>query len=102
MLAAARAANPRVRVCVSAITLETLARATELLAGAGWEGFDAAQVQASRADKIGPYHLMRAQNPVFLVSAQGVAGAPEAGEEARGAASAVPFEGQGSPEGVCA
>lgn len=100
VLAAARAANPRVRVCVSAITLETLARATELLAGAGWEGFDAAQVQASRADKIGPYHLMRAQNPVFLVSAQGVADAPEAGGDVRGAAPSVPAEGQGNPKGV--
>lgn len=77
VLEVARERNPRVRVCVSAITLETLARATELLATPGWEGFDAAQVQASRADKVGPYHLMRAQNPVFLVSAHG-AGATEA------------------------
>ncbi len=71
VLEAARARNPRVRVCVSAVTLETLSRATELLAGEAWEGFEAAMVQASRADAVGSYHLMRAQNPVFLVSARG-------------------------------
>lgn len=79
----ARALNPRVRVCVSAITVETLAQATELLAGEGWEGFEVVQVQASRADKLGRYHLMRAQNPVFLMSAQaaGEVGAGEATDE---------------------
>lgn len=71
VLEVAREKNPEVRICVSAITLETLSRATELLATDGFDGFDASQVQASRAEELGPYHLMRAQNPVFLVSASG-------------------------------
>ncbi|WP_321972766.1 precorrin-6y C5,15-methyltransferase (decarboxylating) subunit CbiE [Paratractidigestivibacter sp.] len=71
VLEVVRAANPAVRVCVSAITVETLTSATQLLAQDGWEGLEVSQVQASRADVVAGYHLMRAQNPVFLVSARG-------------------------------
>lgn len=74
ILAQARAANPAVRVCVACVTLETLAEATRLLAGEGWAGFEACQISVARTDAAGSYHLMRAQNPVFLVSAVGDAG----------------------------
>ncbi len=67
----AREKNPQVRVCVSAVTLETLAAATSLLAADGWEGFEAVQVQAARAEAVAGYNMMRAQNPVFIVSAKG-------------------------------
>ena len=63
--------NPQVRVCVSAVTLETLAAATSLLASDAWEGFEAVQVQATRAESVAGYNMMRAQNPVFIVSARG-------------------------------
>lgn len=63
--------NPQVRVCVSAVTLETLAAATSLLASDAWEGFEAVQVQATRAESVAGYKMMRAQNPVFIVSARG-------------------------------
>ncbi len=67
----AREKNPQVRVCVSAVTLETLAAATSLLAADAWEGFEAVQVQATRAETVAGYNMMRAQNPVFIVSARG-------------------------------
>lgn len=66
-----REKNPQVRVCISAVTLETLAAATSLLAADGWEGFEAVQVQATRAEAVAGYNMMRAQNPVFIVSARG-------------------------------
>ena len=77
ILAAARVRNGRVRVCVTCVTLETLAEATRLLAGSGWTDFEACQVAVSRAEQAGAFHLMRAQNPVFVVSARGDAPAPD-------------------------
>ncbi len=71
VLGLAREKNPQVRVCVSAVTLETLAAATALLATDAWEGFEAVQVQATRAEAVAGYNMMRAQNPVFIVSARG-------------------------------
>lgn len=67
-------ANPRVRVCVPCVTLETLAQATELLSDGRFEGFEAVCVSISRAASAGRYHLMRALNPVHIVSAQGAMG----------------------------
>ena len=63
--------NPAVRVCVTAVTVETLGEATTILASGDWEGLEVAQVQATRAEAVAGYHLMRAQNPVFLISARG-------------------------------
>ena len=69
----ARRKNPRARFCVPCVTLETLALACELFAGEGFEGFEACQVSVARAQDVGSHHLMRAGNPVFLVSARGAA-----------------------------
>ena len=71
VLALAHDKNPEVRVCVTAVTVETLGEATTILASGDWEGLEVAQVQASRAEAVAGYHLMRAQNPVFLISARG-------------------------------
>ncbi len=74
ILDALLAANPRVRVCVPCVTLETLAQATELLSDGRFTGFEAVCVSVSRAASAGSYHLMRALNPVHIVSAQGAMG----------------------------
>lgn len=71
ILACLLRANPQVRVVVTCVTLETLAQATALLASPDFEGFEACQVSVARSDEAGAYHLMRAQNPVFVVSARG-------------------------------
>ena len=71
VLAALRAANPRVRVACTCVTLETLAQATSLLAAGGWEGFEACEVSVARTREVGGYHMMRGANPVFVVSARG-------------------------------
>lgn len=69
-------ANPTVRVCVTCITLETLNDAVRTLSQAPFTAFEACQVSASRAHAAGSYHLMKAENPVFIVTARGMGERP--------------------------
>ena len=66
--------NSQVRLCVPCVTVETLTEACALLSSSRFKGFEACQVSAARAEAVGSHHLMKAQNPVFLVSARGVGG----------------------------
>ena len=66
--------NSQVRLCVPCVTVETLTEACTLLSGSRFKGFEACQVSAVRAEAVGSHHLMKAQNPVFLVSARGAGG----------------------------
>lgn len=66
--------NSQVRLCVPCVTVETLTEACALLSGSRFKGFEACQVSAARAEAVGSHHLMKAQNPVFLVSAHGTGG----------------------------
>lgn len=63
ILEAVRQANPQARVCVSAISLETLHTAMERL-----EEAEITQISVSRSKNVGQLHLLLAQNPVFLVT----------------------------------
>lgn len=63
--------NSQVRLCVPCVTVETLTEACALLSGSRFKGFEACQVSVARAEAVGSHHLMKAQNPVFLVSARG-------------------------------
>lgn len=67
---AACAANPDVRICATAVTLETLADLLACIKRRGFAETDIVQLNVSRADELGRYHLMRAQNPVYLVTMQ--------------------------------
>ena len=62
ILEAVRCANQQARVCVSAISLETLHTAVERL-----EETEITQISVSRSKYAGQLHLLLAQNPVFLV-----------------------------------
>ena len=84
--------NSQVRLCVPCVTVETLTEACALLSGSRFKGFEACQVSAARAEAVGSHHLMKAQNPVFLVSARG-AGA-DAEELAEAGALAEPPVGE--------
>lgn len=66
--------NSQVRLCVPCVTVETLTEACALLSGSRFKGFEACQVSAARAEAVGSHHLMKAQNPVFLISARGAGG----------------------------
>lgn len=63
VLESIRWANPQARVCVSAISLETLQTAMERL-----EEAEVTQISVSRSKHAGQLHLLLAQNPVFLVT----------------------------------
>ncbi|MGI6220584.1 MAG: precorrin-6y C5,15-methyltransferase (decarboxylating) subunit CbiE [Coriobacteriales bacterium] len=61
------------RIIMTAVTLETLARATtalERLRGQGCvESYDVTEVSVARTRELGSHHLLRAENPVFIIEA---------------------------------
>ena len=61
--------NSAARVVCTAVTLETVAEAARLFANL--EGADMVQVSATRTRQAGRYHLMDAQNPVWIFSGEG-------------------------------
>lgn len=63
ILQAARRANPKARVCVSAISLETLHTAAAEL-----KNPEVTQISVSRSRAAGTLHLLLAQNPVLLIT----------------------------------
>ena len=58
---------PRASVCVTAVTLETLAEATNLLEQAGY-ATEILQIAVTRSRITGKSHMMTAQNPVWLIA----------------------------------
>ena len=90
--------NSQVRLCVPCVTVETLTEACALLSGSRFKGFEACQVSAARAEAVGSHHLMKAQNPVFLVSARGAGADAEELAEV-GALAESPFGEDPSTEG---
>lgn len=68
--------NPRARVVINCITLETMAEALQCIRQLPVEDVDIAQITAAKGKTAGPYHLMMGQNPVTVISCTG-AGAEE-------------------------
>ena len=66
ILDAALAANPAVRICLTAIALETLAAALDACTA---RGLEAEITQIAAAHAAGRPHLLRAANPVFVITA---------------------------------
>ena len=62
--------NPEARIVLTTITLETQAEVTAYASAHGL-ALDAVSVQISRAKKVGRYHMMNAQNPVYVISLGG-------------------------------
>ena len=69
IVSAVHAANPKARVCISAIVLESLHTAMTVLEELGYET-EVVQISVSRARKAGELHLLMAQNPVFLITGE--------------------------------
>ena len=63
---AALNANPNARLCVSAIALEALQTAITAFAAHGLTA-QVTQIAVSRSSAVGGLHLMKANNPVFLI-----------------------------------
>ncbi len=69
IIAAALAANPSARLCISAIALETVSDAIQCCKEMDLE-IEVTQIFASRTRPAGELHLLMANNPVFLLTAQ--------------------------------
>lgn len=65
--------NPYVRIVVNTVTLETLTELTEI--AKDFDFCDIAELSVAKPRLLGRYHLMTAQNPVFIFTLQN--GAPK-------------------------
>lgn len=62
--------NHSIRIAISAVTIETISEVFVNLEQLGIQVIDASQVAVTKLEKVGNYHMMKAQNPVFLVIGQ--------------------------------
>ena len=58
--------NPHMRVVINAISMETICEIKEVLSVSSIQNVDVVQMQVSRAKSVGSYHLMQAENPVWI------------------------------------
>lgn len=63
--------NPRIRVVINCIALESVGEVMNCLNVLPFEQVDIAQVQVAKGKKAGSYHLMMGQNPVYVISCRG-------------------------------
>ena len=63
--------NPAVRIVAAAVTLETAAELTACLRELPLAETETVLLSAARAAELGRYHLMQAQNPVFIFTLRG-------------------------------
>ena len=68
ILALIASKNPNVRIVATAVTLESAAALTGCMQD--FETADCISMQVSRASAAGSYHLMKAQNPVWIFTLQ--------------------------------
>ena len=66
ILSVLRQINPEMRVVINAVTMETVCEVKEILSLYDIREEEIVQIQASRARKAGNYHLMQAENPVWI------------------------------------
>ena len=69
--------NPKVRIVINCITLETVTEAMNAIRDFGLEDVDIVQLAAARSKSIGRYHMMMGENPIYIISCSG------SGEEIR-------------------
>lgn len=60
--------NPNMRVVLNAISMETICEIKEILTLYPVENEEIVQIQVNRAKEAGKYHLMQAENPVWICS----------------------------------
>lgn len=60
--------NPDVRIVLNAISLETVKEAMEAVEEGILKQPEIVQIAASRSRKLGSYHMMTGQNPVYIIT----------------------------------
>ncbi len=63
--------NPRIRLVINAVTLETLSEIQACLSRLPLGETEILQLSIAKARTLGSYHLLTGQNPVFIVSCTG-------------------------------
>ena len=67
ILAALQQINPRMRIVINAVSIETICEMREILSMTDMiKEQDIVQLQVNRAKKAGSYHLMQSENPVWI------------------------------------
>ena len=62
--------NPRIRIVATAISLESVAELTECMKEFAWSETEVISMQVARDKKVGAYHLMTGQNPIYIFTMQ--------------------------------
>ena len=63
--------NPKIRIVINSVTIETLEETTQVIRDFNLVEEDFTCINVSRARKLGRYHLMTAQNPVYIAVVRG-------------------------------
>jgi precorrin-6Y C5,15-methyltransferase (decarboxylating) len=70
IIAALHANNPAIRMVVNAVTLETLYQARQAFTARAM-AMDIVQLGVTQVEDVGGLHMLRAQNPIFIISGGG-------------------------------
>ena len=62
--------NPRVRIVVNAIALESAGEIADIISKFGFDDAEIVQMNLARSRKAGRYHLMTALNPIYIAAMQ--------------------------------
>lgn len=60
--------NSRIRVVINAVSLESIGNIPAVLKEFEIENFECLQLAVSRSEAAGQYHIMKAENPVYIFS----------------------------------
>jgi len=63
--------NPDIRIAINSVTIETLEETTQVIREFGLVEEEITCINVSKARKLGKYHLMTAQNPVYIAVVRG-------------------------------
>lgn len=63
--------NPKVRIVINCITLETVTEAMNAIRDFSLTDVDIVQLSAARSKSIGRYHMMMGENPIYIISCSG-------------------------------
>ena len=75
--------NEQVRMVINCITLETISEGMELLKEYQFEVQEVVQLTAARGKKLGSYHLMMGENPIYIITCQNPRKMPSKSHEER-------------------
>lgn len=63
--------NPTIHIVINTVTLETISEVTECLRELPLIEEDIISVSVAKANKLGKYHLMMGQNPIYIITCRG-------------------------------